>query len=130
MSSEQELEIVRIGKQLEKLANSQTPVRAGEGGDATSSVHNNVVCARVNVCWGQTCIEDVLLRVRNDGAASPSVLTLVAVEKACRNLGGGTFYLMHTFPQTTFDNGVLQLTTHRLIWDDNEQEVGAKACGS
>ena len=28
MSSEKELEIVRIGKQLEKLANSQTPVRA------------------------------------------------------------------------------------------------------
>lgn len=25
--------------------------------------------------------------------------------------------------QTTFDNGVLRLTTHRLIWDDEEQEV-------
>ena len=87
MSSEQELEIVRIGKQLEKLANSQTPVRAGEGGDATSSVHSTVVRARVNFCWGQTGIKDVLLRLRNGGAGSPSVLTLVAVEKACRNLG-------------------------------------------
>ena len=25
--------------------------------------------------------------------------------------------------QTTFDNGVLRLTTHRLMWDDEEQEV-------
>ena len=30
MSSERELEIVRIGKQLEKLANSDTPVRSLE----------------------------------------------------------------------------------------------------
>lgn len=26
-------------------------------------------------------------------------------------------------PQTTFDGGTLQLTTHRIIWDDEDQEV-------
>ena len=25
--------------------------------------------------------------------------------------------------QTTFDGGTLQLTTHRIIWDDEDQEV-------
>ena len=29
----------------------------------------------------------------------------------------------HYVVQTTFDSGVLRLTTHRLIWDDEEQEV-------
>ena len=36
MSSERELEIVRIGRQLEKLANSDTPVRALYPGDRSS----------------------------------------------------------------------------------------------
>ena len=28
-----------------------------------------------------------------------------------------------SIPQTTFDGGTLQLTTHRIIWDDEDQEV-------
>ena len=31
-----------------------------------------------------------------------------------------TFVIM---VQTSFDSGTLQLTNHRLIWDDEEQEV-------
>ena len=31
--------------------------------------------------------------------------------------------LIILFLQTTFESGHLQLTTHRLIWDDEDQEV-------
>lgn len=30
------------------------------------------------------------------------------------------------FVQTTFENGTLKLTTHRIIWDDLDQQVGYK----
>lgn len=30
--------------------------------------------------------------------------------------------LFFTF-QTTFDNGTLKLTTHRIVWDDLDQQV-------
>ena len=32
--------------------------------------------------------------------------------------------LLRSLIQTEFDSGTLQLTTHRLLWDDDEQEVG------
>ena len=32
-------------------------------------------------------------------------------------------HLANSFSQTSFESGSLQLTTHRLVWDDEDQEV-------
>lgn len=73
MSSEgQELEIVRIGKQLEKLANSDTPVRLRSAwGSVEKPIYNRL---RVRVDWG-------LLEMRR--ACLSCVWVLYLVRKAC-----------------------------------------------
>ena len=43
----------------------------------------------------------------------------------CLRFGNNAFLWLF-FAQTTFENGTLKLTTHRIVWDDLEQQVWCK----